>query len=265
MEGSHNLQSTQPWGTINFSEYVSMPLKSVSDPSIRSLINSCRTIRHVYQLHAHVIHNGLEQDHFIVSHLLSHSASYVPYSRSIFDRVISPSVILYNILLKIYTCRCHFEETISLFIRMKRGSEHASPDKYTYPSLLLSCSNELRLKEGEIVHGSVIRCGVSDDLYVESSLIDFYGECKKILSASKVFDEMSYRNVVSWTTMVVVYLNVGDLDNAKRMFDQMPERNLTSWNAMIGGLVKAEDLRSARKLFDEMIDRDKKHKNKKRH
>ncbi|XP_015581682.1 putative pentatricopeptide repeat-containing protein At5g37570 [Ricinus communis] len=231
-----------------------MPLNSPSDPSIRTLINCCKTIRHLYQLHARIIRKGLEQDHFIVSHLLSHSSS-ISYSASIFDRVISPSTILYNILVKIYAHNYHFQETISLFIHMKRSSEHSWPDKYTYPSLIRVFSSEFRLKEGGIVHGSAIRCGVSDDVYVGSSLVDFYGKCKEILSARKMFDEMTQKNVVSWTAMVVGYLNVGDLGNAERLFDQMPERNLKSWNAMIDGWVKAGDLLLARKVFDEMPER----------
>ncbi|EEF31847.1 pentatricopeptide repeat-containing protein, putative [Ricinus communis] len=138
---------------------------------------------------------------------------------------------------------------------MKRSSEHSWPDKYTYPSLIRVFSSEFRLKEGGIVHGSAIRCGVSDDVYVGSSLVDFYGKCKEILSARKMFDEMTQKNVVSWTAMVVGYLNVGDLGNAERLFDQMPERNLKSWNAMIDGWVKAGDLLLARKVFDEMPER----------
>lgn len=136
-----------------------------------------------------------------------------------------------------------------------KQSEYALPDKYTYPLLIKVCSNELRLKEGEIVHGSAIRCGVSDDVYVGSSLISFYGKCKEILSARKVFDEMPERNVVSWTAMVAGYASVGYLENAKRVFETMPVRNLPSWNAMISGLGKAGDLSGARKVFDEMVER----------
>ncbi|KAF2307681.1 hypothetical protein GH714_030790 [Hevea brasiliensis] len=229
-----------------------MPLKSPSNASIRTLINSCKTIGHLYQLHALIIRKGLEQDHFLVSYLLNRSNS-VSYALSIFDRLLTPSTLPYNILLKIYSHKSHFDDTLSLFIRMKR-SEYAWPDKYTYPSLIRSCSNECRLKEGEIFHGSAIRCGVSDDIYVGSSLVDFYGKCKEIFSARKAFDEMTERNVVSWTAIVVGYANVGDMDNATRMFVQMPERNLTSWNAMIGGLVG--DMASARALFEKSPERD---------
>ncbi|KAJ8899109.1 hypothetical protein K2173_010441 [Erythroxylum novogranatense] len=229
-----------------------MPVSS--SPSILSLLRSCKNEFHLHQLHAHIIRKGFEQDHFVVSQLLSLSTS-VSYSKSIFDRVFAPSTVLYNILLNIYSKRSLFDNAISLFVRMKLCPQ-ALPDKYTYPSLIKSCSNECKLKEGEVFHGMAIRCGVSLDVYVGSSLIDLYGKCKEIVSAHRVFSEMSQRNVVSWTALIVGYVNVGDLDNGKRMFDLMPERNVMSWNAMIDGCVKGGDLSTARKLFDEMPERD---------
>lgn len=129
------------------------------------------------------------------------------------------------------------------------------PDKYTFPPLLKACSKALALKEGIVIHGLVVKYGCDSDVYVGSSLVDFYGKCKEIEFARKVFDEMSERNEVSWTSMVVGYVNVGDVGEAKRVFDEMPGQNAVSWNAMISGFVRLGDLGSARKLFDEMPDR----------
>ncbi|OMO68450.1 hypothetical protein COLO4_29656 [Corchorus olitorius] len=67
---------------------------------------------------------------------------------------------------------------------------------------------------------------------------------------------MGERNVVSWTALLVAYINIGDFVEAKRVFDVMPESNVATWNSLIGGLVKIGDLRNARKLFDEMRERD---------
>lgn len=133
---------------------------------------------------------------------------------------------------------------------MKRGE--ASPDKYTYPLVIRVCATERQARVGSALHGSAVRCGVHGDVYVETSLVDFYGKCNDILCARKVFDGMCERNVVSWTALVVGYIGVEDFLEAKKVFDEMPDRNLASWNAMIGGLVKAGDLRSARRMFDEM-------------
>lgn len=137
---------------------------------------------------------------------------------------------------------------------MKR-SEVVLPDKYTYPSLIKSCSIRSKLREGVMIHGSAVRCGVVGDVYVRTSLIDFYGKCGDINCARQVFDGMFFRNVVSWTAMLVSYVNMGDLVEAKRLFDEMPNRNLGSWNAMVSGYAKLGDLTSARRLFDIMPER----------
>ncbi|KAJ0041816.1 hypothetical protein Pint_18048 [Pistacia integerrima] len=133
--------------------------------------------------------------------------------------------------------------------------EGGVPDKYTFPLVIKACSSELILRGGTAIHGAVIRLGLDDDVFVCTSLIDLYGKCKEIECARKVFDEMTNRNVVSWTAMVVGYVIVGDLAEGKKMFDLMPERNIVSWNALIGGLVKIGDMSSSRKLFDEMPER----------
>lgn len=137
-----------------------------------------------------------------------------------------------------------------MFVRMKR--EEGVPDRYTYPSLIKSCASEGRVREGMAVHGSAVRCGVEWDVFVRTSLIDFYGKCREIGCARMLFDEMPRRNVVSWTAIVVGYVVAGDIAEAKRLFDEMPQRNVASWNAIIDGFVKSGDLCSARRIFDEM-------------
>lgn len=128
-------------------------------------------------------------------------------------------------------------------------------DKYTFPSLVKVCARELRVRDGGVVHGLIVRCGVGEDVFVGSSLVDFYGKCREIECARKVFDEMSVRNEVSYTAMIVGYANVGDFEKAVGLFEEMPWRNVGSWNAMINVFVKLGDLGSARKLFDLMPER----------
>ncbi|CAI0391448.1 unnamed protein product [Linum tenue] len=229
-------------------------LKFSSRPSIRLLIQSCKTLRHLHQFHAHIISRGLEQDHWTVSNLLKLSTSLsasLSYSTSVFNRVIAPSTLLYNVLLKVYSRSSRSREAFLLYTRMKK-SDSASPDEYTLSSLVTSCSRECKLREGRIVHGSAIRYGVVVDMFVGSGLVDFYGKCTEMVSAAKVFDEMPERNVVCWTALVVGYANAGDMGNAREVFGLMPVRNSVSWTAMIIGLVKAGDTIGARKWFDEM-------------
>ncbi|XP_031281993.1 putative pentatricopeptide repeat-containing protein At5g37570 [Pistacia vera] len=230
--------------------------KSCSLPSIITLLKTSKLRTHLHQVHSHLIKKGLQQDHSLISHFISlcHSlGTSLSYSTSIFNQIITPSTFLWNTLLKGYSQRGCFIDILKYFIRMIR--EGGVPDKYTFPLVIKACSSELILRGGTAIHGAVIRLGLDDDVFVCTSLIDLYGKCKEIECARKVFDEMTNRNVVSWTAMVVGYVIVGDLAEGKKMFDLMPERNIVSWNALIGGLVKIGDMSSSRKLFDEMPER----------
>lgn len=136
---------------------------------------------------------------------------------------------------------------------MKRSE--VPPDCFTFPSLLKACAQEGAIRVGIAVHCAAVRCGVEVDLFVGTGLVDFYGKCREIGDARKVFDGMWERNEVTWTAMVVGYVNLGEMRSAREMFDRMPNKNVVSWNAMIGAHVKWGDLMSARKLFDEMPER----------
>lgn len=58
------------------------------------------------------------------------------------------------------------------------------------------------LKEGRQVHVDVVKLGLDCDVYVQNNLVHFYGACKKIKDALRVFDEMSERTVVSWNAVL---------------------------------------------------------------
>lgn len=131
------------------------------------------------------------------------------------------------------------------------------PDKYTFPSLIKVCTSSLALREGQVVHAAAVRCGTEGDVFVGSSLIDFYGKCRQIDCARKVFDAMPVRNEVSWTAMMVGCLSCGNTVSARRMFEEMPKRNDATWNAMIKGSARLGDLVSAKKVFDAMPVRNK--------
>ncbi|KAL7253733.1 hypothetical protein ACSBR1_008142 [Camellia fascicularis] len=199
--------------------------------SIPNLLSACKSIRNLEQVHTQIIHKGAEQDHFVITRFISLCTSLfsnISYASSVFDRVLQPNIYLWNTLIKGY-CK--------------------------HLSLAQSCSSELALKEGQAIHGLIVRYGTEHDVFVGSSLVDMYGKCREIEFARKVFDGMCVRNEVSWTSMIVGYVNAGDLIEAKKLFDVMPKRNMVSWKAMISGFVRFGDLKSARKLFDEMPER----------
>ncbi|CAJ2659427.1 unnamed protein product [Trifolium pratense] len=58
---------------------------------------------------------------------------------------------------------------------------------------------------------------------------------------------MSQKNIVTWTAMLTLYAQNGQIGNARKLFDEMPKRTPASYNAMI--LLHSQWLT----LFDRML------------
>lgn len=95
------------------------------------------------------------------------------------------------------------KDAIRVFLAMRRSG--VSPDEFTFPVLFKACAS-LNLMGGlgvgRQLHGDAMKRGLCSNVYVQNSLIHFYGSCKKIVDACNAFDEMSFRTVVSWNSVL---------------------------------------------------------------
>ncbi|CAH9079334.1 unnamed protein product [Cuscuta epithymum] len=236
---------------------MSFPAICTTSSQILNLLRDCINIRNLQQVHTQIICKGFEQDHIVVNQFISVSNSFsssVAYATSVFERILQPNIYLWNTLIKGYCEHSSLVQSLSLFNRMKKCSD-VVPDGYTLTSLVRACSAVLSLRDGLAVHALVIRYGTNSNVFVGSSLITFYGKCKEIECARRLFDEIPLKNEVSWTAIIVGYVNFGDFSEAQKLFNKMPQKNLVSWNVMITAFVKFGDLNTAKRLFDGMPER----------
>ena len=66
--------------------------------------------------------------------------------------------------------------------------------------------DHFEVEKGMEVHGLVFKLGFDCDVFVGNTLLFFYGNCGDFRCAGKVFKEMLDRDVVSWNTILGVYL-----------------------------------------------------------
>lgn len=81
-----------------------------------------------------------------------------------------------------------------------------SPDFYTFPFVLKAGG---RLQIGREIHSLIIKIGLDDDIYVQNGLISFYGGLGSVWIARQVFDEMTERDLVSWSSMISCFSKNG--------------------------------------------------------
>lgn len=81
--------------------------------------------------------------------------------------------------------------------------------------------NKQSLKDGICVHSSVIKAGIRDNLTISNNLLSLYAKCYGVGYARHLFDEMPYRDVVSWTALLSAYVKVGCHEEALELSDFM--------------------------------------------
>uniref|UniRef100_A0A0E0LJ43 Pentatricopeptide repeat-containing protein n=1 Tax=Oryza punctata TaxID=4537 RepID=A0A0E0LJ43_ORYPU len=134
------------------------------------------------------------------------------------------------------------------------------PNGFTFTFLLRACALLGLPRPCGCVHGQIVRCGFGSDVFVQNALMDVYYRCGGggaggVGAARQVFDEMVDKDVVSWNSIVGVYMSSGDATGAMGLFEAMPERNVVSWNTVVAGFARTGDMVTARTVFDRMPSR----------
>lgn len=110
-------------------------------------------------------------------------------------------------------------EALRVFLEMRRSE--ALPNEHTFPFSFKACASVEGLTDGKQIHGDAIKRGLDTNVYVQNTLIHFYGCCRKIVDAYKVFDKMSYRTVVSWNSILSACIGSSWFAKAFEIFAEM--------------------------------------------
>ncbi|WOL06070.1 hypothetical protein Cni_G14802 [Canna indica] len=194
-------------------------------PLLQSLLRS-KSPRFGAQLHALLISSGALAAHPrlrrpLLSKLVAlYSLSgHLSLARQLFDRFPHPTPFLWNALIRGHAQSASPLDALRLFARMV--SSGLRPDHFSYPFALKACADLSLPRLGAQVHGSSLASGFAADEYVQNCLIAMYMSSGDTVAASKVFDLMTARTVVSWNTMISGFYRNGYGEDALAVFDRM--------------------------------------------
>ncbi|KAK7329748.1 hypothetical protein VNO77_23925 [Canavalia gladiata] len=71
------------------------------------------------------------------------------------------------------------------------------------------------------LHASVLKKGLQSHVFISNQVLNMYAKCGQVFLARRVFDEMSQRNIVSWSAMISGYDQCGEHWMALNLFSQM--------------------------------------------
>ncbi|XP_068642954.1 pentatricopeptide repeat-containing protein At4g18520, chloroplastic [Aristolochia californica] len=177
------------------------------------------------QIHTHVVKSklhGLILDSSLV--YFYSSCCLISCAFEVFNKMTGRDVVCWTTMITACAQQGLGYEALSMFTQMQLDGFH--PNEFTFCSALKACGEEKALKFGRQLHGALVKKMLKHDVFVMSSLLGMYVKCGEVLDARKVFDVMSKRNTVTWTSMIAGYAQNGYGEEAIGLFRRMNRRRI---------------------------------------
>ncbi|KAJ7568200.1 hypothetical protein O6H91_01G022800 [Diphasiastrum complanatum] len=188
------------------------------------LLKACASLAALEQgkeLHCDIINRGFQSDVIVGNTLVDMYAKCgrTEDARELFNNMSERNVVSWNAMIAGYAQNGLSKEALALYEQMKQ--EGMQPNNVTLVLLLKACASLAALEQGKQLHCDVIKRGFQSDVIVGNTLVDMYAKCGRTEDASELFNNMSERDVISWTVMIAGYAQNGLGKEALSLFDQM--------------------------------------------
>ncbi|KAJ4974841.1 hypothetical protein NE237_008015 [Protea cynaroides] len=211
---------------------------SISSNPCFSLLGLCKTIGCLKKIHGLLIVHGLTDDLLCQTKFVSLYGFFgdIKCARSVFDQIREPDLYSWKVMIRWYFLNDSYPELLRLYTRMRQCLKEN--DNVVFSVVLKACSELHELDEGRKLHCQIVKVG-NPDSFVLTGLVDMYAKCGEIGCSRAVFEEISDRNVVSWTSMIVGYVQNDCPQEALVLFNRMRQGMIDANQVTMGSLLTA--------------------------
>ncbi|KAL9225277.1 hypothetical protein vseg_001222 [Gypsophila vaccaria] len=249
-------KSDDPTRTIRLYNQMRVVGINANDLTCIFVIKACGRVSDVgmgRRVHGDVVKCGYESYLFVSNALISMygSCGEMGCAHKVFDGMFERDLVSWNALICGYSRCGRYKEVLGVFDSMRVAGVKA--DAVTMLKAIVACNMLSEWDVADAMMDYIERNCVEVDVYLGNTMIDLCGKRGMVELAQGVFDRMSEKNLVSWNSLMMVYVKSGDLVSARRVFDDMPKRDVISWTSLITGLSQAGKYTEAVELFQDMM------------
>ncbi|KAL5558786.1 hypothetical protein UlMin_034997 [Ulmus minor] len=176
------------------------------------------------QAHAALVKMGLGSDLILNNYLIDMygKCGRTGLACNVLDKMPERNVVSWTALMSSFLQKGNAKRPLSLFSEMRASG--VEPNEFTF-STNLKASGILGIAEnGMQIHGLCVISGFEWVVVVANSIIDMYAKCGRITEATKMFNLMPVRNLISWNAMISGYTFEGNGGRALLLFREMQEQ-----------------------------------------
>ncbi|KAK6159563.1 hypothetical protein DH2020_006877 [Rehmannia glutinosa] len=186
------------------------------------LFNNILDSRTLLSTHAYILTTGHAHNKFLASKLIASYASLNrPHSSTkIFDSLSFRDTFLWNSIIKAHFSNGNYVQAVEIFSKMWVLGN--LPNQFTLPMVVSACAEVGSIYFGMNVHGLVSKLNLfHGNSAVGASFVYMYSKCGAVEDAALVFDEMSVRDVIAWTALVIGYVQNGESEKGLQCLCEM--------------------------------------------
>ncbi|KAK6115251.1 hypothetical protein DH2020_007520 [Rehmannia glutinosa] len=228
--------------------------------TLSHLIESCidtNSLDLCYNLHARVKKLIKQPDPFLETKLVGMFAKCgsLDDAFEVFDEMCQRDLYTWSAIIGACSREKMWGDVVELFYWMMEDGE-IIPDNFLFPKILQACGNYGDVETGRLIHGMVIKRGMSSELRVNNSILAVYAKCGWFSSAKRFFEGMEVKDRVSWNAIITGYCQAGKINEARILFELMQKEGLEpdviTWNLLISSCNQLGKCDVAMKLMNEM-------------
>ncbi|KAL8170560.1 hypothetical protein V2J09_022364 [Rumex salicifolius] len=282
-EEAFELFSGLIWGVRGWKRFV-------NDFILASILKACAGggfLRFGQIVHNYAMKMGLDSNVYVGASVVDMycKCERLDIALHVFERMGDKDVVVWNTIISGSSLNGFEEEAIQLFRQMESFGLY--PNGSTLSCVLKASQVMPDSAFGRCYHVKALKLGYLSDVYVGTSVIDMYSKFLAIDYAERAFNEMIYKNVVSYNALISGYsLNGGSQDalrayvalrmegmkpdpstfaallscsassrsvvDGTQVFEIMRDKDIVSWSVIISGLGQYNDGKMALDMFSEL-------------
>lgn len=177
-------------------------------------------------IHSYIIRSGIRLDLVTTTNLIDmySKCKHLTEASEVFNKSEDKDSVLFNVMIAAYQCNGFPHRAMETFNEMVMAGVRQNTS--TILSVLSSLSDIKNSQAGKCIHGYVLELGFEANTEVANQLMNMYAKCGFIGCARKVFDTLKIKDTVSWTTLMMGYINHNLADEAMTLFRLMLREKL---------------------------------------